>query len=340
MFNALTGSELPTTMSSGRFEVHTAVVNVPDPRVDCLVELFEPKKVTYAKVTYADIAGLEGRATRGGLSGQLLNQLSQMDGLIHVVRCFPDERVPHPAGSVGPARDIEMMDTELLLNDLVSVERKLERLEEEWRKGGRDRTLVEREQSLFHRLNQALSEGTPLREMDFSLEEERLISGYGFLTRKPMLIVLNLGEEQSPPEIIYSHANSAVVALQGKLEMEIAQLSPEDAEIFKDEFGIEELGLERVIRLSYELLGLVTFYTYESSEVRAWAAPRGATAPEAAGVIHTDMQRGFIRAEVISCKELLDLGSIAEARAKGKLRLEGKDYLVQDGDVITVRFNV
>jgi hypothetical protein len=242
---------------------------------------------------------------------------------------------------VEPRRDIATMDSELLINDLVAVERKLERLGEERRKGGgRDKAVIDREIALFERFNAALSTETPLRDVDLSAEEEKTLSGFGFLTRKPMLIVLNLGEGQAPPEVDYPHKHSGVVALQGKLEMDIVQLPPEDAPVFMSEYGIEELGLERVIRLSYDLLGLHSFFTIGDDEVRAWALRRGGTALEAAGTVHTDMQKGFIRAEVVPHADLVALGGFAEARSKGKLRLEGKEYVVQDGEIVHIRFNV
>ncbi len=339
VFNALTRGNAPLTMSGGRFEVHTAVVDVPDPRVDALSEMFKPRRTIYAKVTYADIAGLEGKAS-GDISGPLLNQLTQMDGLVHVVRCFEDPSVPHPMGSVDPLRDVAAMDAEFLLNDLIAVERKLERLEEEWKKSARDRKQIEQEQALFKKLHEALSEEIPLRDVELTPAEEKLLAGFGFLSRKPLLILFNLGEGQEAPQLDYPHKRSAVASLMGKLEMEIAQLPPEDAEIFLAEYGIEEPGLNRVIRLSYELLGLISFFTVGEDEVRAWTVRRGATAPEAAGVIHTDLQKGFIRAEVISYDDLMAAGSMAAARKEGKLRLEGKDYIVQDGDILHIRFNV
>ncbi len=338
IFNALTRGDRPVTMSGGRFEVHTAVVDVPDPRVDALSRLFNPKKTTYAKVTYADIAGLEGNAS-GNISGPLLNQLSQMDGFIHVVRCFEDESVPHVMGGVDPQRDIEAMEGEFLLNDLIAVERKLERLEEDLRRNARPKAEVNREKALFQRLMEILSEDRPLRGEAFTPEERKMLSGFGFLSIKDLLIVLNLGEGQHPPEV-QPPCEACVIPLQGQLEMEIAQLTPEDAELFMAEYGIEEPSLNRMIRRSYDLLQLQSFFTVGEDEVRAWTVRRGATAPEAAGVIHSDLQKGFIRAEVIPYAELMELGSMAEARAKGKLRLEGKDYIVQDGDILHVRFNV
>lgn len=337
LFNALTRGDAPTTASAGRFEVHTAVVDVPDPRVDHLSALFKPKKTIYAKVTYADIAGLEGGAAKSGISGQLLNQLTQMDGLIHVVRCFEDGNVPHPSGSVDPARDIAAMEAELLLNDLIAVERKLERLTEERKKGGTDKILNERQTTLFTRLHGVLSAEKPLRGVEVSTEEEKFLSGFGLLTRKPLLVLLNLGEGQPPPEVA---SDCQVVALQGKLEMEIAQLPAEDAAVFMQEYSLTELSLYRMISISYDLLDQQSFFTVGEDEVRAWTTRRGATALEAAGEIHTDLQKGFVRAEVVACQDLLELGGMAEARAKGKLRLEGKEYVVRDGDIVHIRFNV
>ncbi len=337
IFNAVTRGNTPTTASAGRMEVHTAVVDVPDERVDKLSAMFKPRKTIYAKVTYADIAGLEGGAAKSGISGQLLNQLTQMDGFLLVIRGFPDENVPHPAGSVDPRRDVESMLSELLLNDLIAVERKLERLTEERKKGGTDRVLNERQTVLFKRLQDALNAGIPLRKLEFNAEESRELASFGLLTRKPILTVFNMGEGQPAPDVKLDHPS---VSLMGKLEMEIAQLSPEDADVFMKEYGIEELSLSRMIRLSYDLLQLQSFFTVGEDEVRAWTTQRGATAVEAAGEIHTDLQRGFVRAEVVAYDDLITLGGMNEAKTKGKLRLEGKDYPVKDGDIMHVRFNI
>ena len=339
IFNALTGTATPPTASAGRIEVHTAVVDVPDPRVDRLSAIFKPKKTIYAKVTYADIAGLESGAAKSGISGTLLNQLTQMDGFLHVIRCFEDENIPHPSGSVDPDRDLNAMENELLLNDLIAVERKLERLKDERKKGGTDKVLNERQTALFERLFEILSRETPLREGEISAEDEKNLSGFGLLTRKPLLILLNLGEGQPEPTIHPIHPCKQV-SLQGKLEMEIAQLPAEDARIFMDEFKIAEPSLNRMIRLSYDLLNQQSFFTVGEDEVRAWTVRRGATAHQAAGEIHSDLQKGFIRAEVVSYEDLVILGGMAEARAKGKLRLEGKDYIVLDGEIMHVRFNI
>lgn len=341
LFNALTRGSVPTGTGSGKLEVHTAVVDVPDPRVDVLSKMFNPKKTIYTKVTYADIAGLDGSAEKNGISGVLMNQLTQMDGFIHVVRCFESDEVPHPAGSIDPQRDIATMDSELILNDLIAVERKLERLVEERKKGaGREKAVIEREHELFDRFHAMLSEEKPLRDMEISHDEDKMLSGYGFLSRKPILIVLNLSEGQKEPAITYSHKHSQVVSLQGKLEMDIAQLPPEEMQVFLQEYGIEEPSLNRMIRLSYDLLGLQSFFTVGPDECRAWTVHRGANAPEAAGEIHTDLQKGFIRAEVVAYHDLVTLGGMNEAKSKGKFRLEGKEYIVQDGDILNIRFNI
>lgn len=338
IFNALTRQNQPTGVS-GKMEVHTAVVDVPDPRVDRLTEIFKPRKTVYAKVTYADIAGLEGRG-QGDISGQLRNELGKMEGFIHVVRCFEDESVAHTAGKIDPGRDIESMNAELLLNDLIAVERKIERLAEERGKGGRDKAEIEREQALFQRLQQHLATDKPLRTLGLSLEEQRQLQGYQFLSLKPMLIVLNLSEGQEPPDVTEEALDYPVVPLKGKLEMEIAQLPPEEAVEFLQEYDIQEPSLNRMIRESYKLLGLISFFTVGEDEVRAWTVPTGSTAPEAAGAVHTDLQRGFIRADVVPYEVLNILGSMAKAREQGKLRVEGKTYVVQDGEIVHVRFNV
>jgi len=345
IFNALTRGNQPITMSGGRIEVRTAVVDVPDPRITILAEMFHPQKTIYAKVTYADIAGLEGKTgqehAKTGISGQLLNQLGQMDGFVHVVRCFENSNVPHPSGSVDPGRDIASMDSELLLNDLIAVERKLERLIDEKKKGGgRDKALIERETVLFGRLREVLSNDSPLRDQTIEPEEEKLLSGFGLLTLKPMLVLLNLADGQTAPDLKYLHKKSALLPIQGRLEMDLVQLSPEEAEIFMAEFGVEELGLERVIHQSYDLLGLQSFFTVGEDEVRAWTVRRGASALEAAGAIHTDLQKGFIRAEIVEYDTLISLGGLTEARSHGKLRLEGKDYILHDGEIMHVRFNL
>lgn len=340
VFNALTGSDLPTGVSGGRVEVHTAVVEVPDERVEALRARFQPRKITRARVTYADIGGLRVGLGREGLPGELLNHLQAMDAFVHVVRAFEDPTVPHPAGEVDPRRDLETLEAEFLLHDMLVVERRLERLEELWRKGGGDRAALERERALFQRLQAHLEAERPLRTLGLSPEEVRDLAGFGLLTLRPVLVVVNLGEGQEAPALEPPDEAVRVVPLQAKLEMEIAQLPPEEAQAFLAEYGIERPGRERVVRESYDLLGLISFFTLNEEELRAWTLRRGQTALEAAGTIHTDMARGFIRAEVLRWDELIEAGGLAEARAQGRLRVEGKDYVVQDGDVLHIRFNV
>ncbi len=334
IFNALTRGNTPTTASAGRFEVHTAVVEVPDPRVDKLSAMFNPKKTIYAKVTYADIAGLETGSAKSGISGQLLNQLNQMDGLILIVRGFPDDSVMHPSGTVDPLRDVDTMLTELLLNDLIAVERKLEKLVDERKKGGTDKALNARQSELFEKLQKTLSDNKPLRDLEFTNDEQKELSSFGLLTRKRILTVFNMSEGQTAPEAKLDHPS---ISLMGKLEMEIAQLSAEDASVFMEEYGIKELSLKKMINLSYDLLQVQTFFTVGEDEVRAWETKRGANAQESAGEIHTDLFRGFVRAEVVAYEDLISLGSMNEAKAKGKFRLEGKEYPVKDGDIMHVR---
>jgi hypothetical protein len=341
IFNAVTSGDVPTGISAGRVQVNTSVVDVPDPRVDRLSAMFNPKKTIYAKVTYSDIAGLDGSAGKSGISGSLLNQLTQMDGFIHVLRCFEDDNVPHQEGSVDPVRDLHIMDSEFILNDLVFIERKLERLADERRKGaGRDKASVDRDIHLFERMQIALNEEIPLRDMEMSVDEINSLSGFGFLSLKPVMVVLNLAEGQTPPPIDYPHQHSLVVNLQGRLEMDMARLPVEDAQMFMEEYGITELSLNRMIKYSYDLLGQHSFFTVGPDECRAWTVRTGALAPEAAGVIHSDLQKGFIRAEVVSYDDLISFGGMNEVKAKGKLRLEGKEYIVKDGDVLNIRFNI
>jgi len=341
VFNALTGNDQPTVRGSGRYDVHLAVVDVPDPRVDALSAMFQPEKSTYARVSYADIAGLEDSAGRGGISGDLLNQLAYMDGFVHVIRCFENQSVPHPSGALDPLRDLSNLLSEMMISDLIVIERRMEKLQEELKKGkGREKPLINRDVALFEHLQATLMDDVPLRSLALSPVERKLISGFAFLSRKPMLILFNNSEGQEIPCVDYPGGRCEVVALQGKLEMDIAQLSGEDRELFMEEYNIVESGLKRVINQSYCLLEIHSFFTVGEDEVRAWTIPVGATAFAAAGAIHTDLQKGFIRAEVIGYEELIELGGLAEARKKGKLRLEGKEYIVKDGDIVHIRHNL
>ncbi len=345
VFNALTRGQAETTsFAGGRFEVHTAVVNVPDPRLDWLHgHLKVPRKVP-AQVTYNDIAGLERGAGERGFSGALLNAISANDALLLVVRAFENSDVPHLEGSVDPVRDWQAVETELVLNDLLAVERRLERIAEELRKQNLPRTRraeLEEEQSFMERLRAHLEAGRPLRALDLSPDEEKGIRHFAFLSLKPLLVVVNLGDEQPEPDLSAFEVGprAAVTSLRGRLEAELAVMNPEEAAEFMEAYGLKELSLSRVIRMSYDLLGLKTFFTFNEKEVRAWTVPREATAVEAAGAIHSDMARGFIRAEVIHVDDLRAAGSMVEARKRGLVRLEGKEYIVRDGDILTIRFS-
>ncbi|MCA9963550.1 MAG: redox-regulated ATPase YchF [Anaerolineales bacterium] len=345
IFNALTRGDAPTGQSmGGRFDVLTAVVDVPDPRVDKLSHMFNPKKTTYARITYTDIAGLQkGMGESGGMSGSLLNHLATLDGFVHVVRAFEDEMVPHPDGKVDPQRDLEALDTEFIINDLVVVERRLEKIRDGLRKGAaKDKAAAQAEQALFEQLYEALSNEQRLRDLDLDDEQLKGLRGYGLMTLRPMLVVINIGDSQEEIMLNYPHKQSGVVNLRGKLEMELSQLGDDEESlaIFMDEYGVTELSLDKVVRHTYDLMGLQSFFTVGEDEVRAWTIARNATAVDAAGTIHSDLAKGFIRAETIHYDELMALGSMAAARTAGKLRQEGKTYLVKDGDIINVKFNL
>jgi GTP-binding protein YchF len=261
------------------------------------------------------------------------------------VRAFEDENVPHPGGSVDPARDLSVMDFELLFSDLLIVDRSMERLAQQLsrKKAYPERQADEALLALLLRLKEALEQEAPIRDLALTREEMGMIRGYQFFTIKPVLVVLNVGDQGSdnPDDYVsYQHRCSAVICLRGGLEMEIAQLEDEEAALFLREYGISEPGLHRMIRLSYGLLGLQSFFTVGEDEVRSWTIPVGATALEAAGAIHSDLARGFIRAEVVSYDDLLAAGSLDAARKQGTLRLQGRDYIVRDGDILNIRFNV
>jgi ribosome-binding ATPase len=341
IFNALTRQNLPTgAATSGQFEVHTAIVNVPDARIDKLKAMYNPKKTIYATVNYADIGGLDKGISEGGLKGQFRTELGQCDGFVHVVRAFEDDTVPHPYLSVDAQRDVETLDGEFLLSDLVTVENRVTKLESEMRiKGKNVDKAVPAELELMQSFKAHLEAEKPLYELEISAEQAKSIRGYGLLTFKPVLVVVNMGDtaKDARSVITYTRSGSNVVGLQGKIESELAQLEADDAALFMEEYGITELSAGKVIRLSYELLRTQAFFTVGEDEVRAWPVRIGAAAPEAAGVIHSDLQKGFIRAEVMAYEDLIAGGSEAALKANGKFRLEGRDYVVQDGDIMHVR---
>jgi ribosome-binding ATPase len=345
VFNALTrGTAETAAYSSGQLEPNLATVKVPDQRLAVLAAMFKPKKVTYADVQYVDVAGISGSGRQGGgLPPALLNYLGAADALLHVVRAFEDAGVPHPDGTVDLKRDVQTVDLELAFADLAIIERRLTRLNAEIPKmPGKDKELRLAERDLLTRLQAALEAETPIRAVAMSDDEERMIRGYQFLTAKPLLLVPNLGEAQlaAPPEIAYAYAQSAVVPLCGKIEAELAQLDDADAQSFMDDLGISSPARDLVIQRSYDLLGLISFLTAGPDEVRAWTIRRNLPAVEAAGAIHSDIQRGFIRAEIVAYPDLTSAGSMAEAKKQGTVRMEGKTYIVQDGDVCHFLFNV
>jgi ribosome-binding ATPase len=353
VFNALTRSEAQTgSYSANPDEPNLATVKVPDSRLDRLTEMFQPQKRVPADVQYLDVAGIAKGIAEKGMSGALLGHLSQADALVLVARAFEDPNVPQVEGSVDPARDIETLQLELLFSDLGAVEKRLERIANQKQKVvGRERDAMERERALMERLRQALEADSPIREIVAELDPDdvKTLRGFGFLTAKPLLILLNLGEDQlgeTATTLIaacreqFERPGVGVSALPGQIEMEIGRLEPDDAAAFMSDLGIAESGLDQVIRHSFELLGLMPFFTVGPDECRAWTIRRGATAVEAAGEIHSDIQRGFIRAEVVGYDDLIAAGGLTEARKVGKLRREGKEYIVQDGDVINFLFNV
>lgn len=346
IFNALTRSKAETAaFSSGRYETHTAVVDVPDSRVDTLSALFSPRKTTWAKIQYNDISGMDaGRASSGGLDAQILNALSKCDALLFVVRAFTNDGVPHAGGRIDPRRDLATLRQELILSDLVIVERRIERIQVGLKKArSAEGPLLQQELALMERFCAALEEERLIADLPMTDEERVLIRGFQFLTAKPSLVVVNLGEgDDAETDVSWAdgHRHSAALALKGSLEMEIAQLPEDEMALFLESYDISEPSLRVMIRECYNLLGLMSFFTVGEDEVRAWTVRRGATAVEAAAAIHTDLARGFIRAEVLSYEDMMACRTLAEARKQGKLRLEGRDYIVQDGDILNIRFNI
>ena len=330
---------------AGRQDANVGVSRVPDERLDRLTELFKPKKHTPATVEFADMGGTAGSKT-GAAALLDVAPFRNADALLHVVRMFRDPSVPHAAGSVDPARDVRTMEEELILADLGVVERRLERLERDLKKASGNAEL-RKEQELLIASRALLEEGKALRTMELQPEDARRLRGFQFLSSKPLLIVLNLDEGDlaeadravalAGVEQFVQGRHTRAVPICAKIELEIAQLDAADAAAFMTDLGLHESGLDRVIRASYELLGYISFFTVGEDENRAWSIPRGTHAQAAGGEIHTDIQRGFIRAEVVRYEHLLARGSIAACRDHGELRLEGKDYIVLDGDVINFR---
>jgi ribosome-binding ATPase len=340
LFTILTGVTQETRM--GSTSVRTGVAKVPDPRVDALADLYQPPKITYATVEYIDAPSISKEALR---DPAYLASLRVADAFAHVLRVFKDETVPHEHGSVDPARDFADVETELILSDLVVVEKRLDRVDRD-RKKIRSPEL-DKEYELLVRCKEAIEANTPLRNLTFDPDDEKRIRGFQFLSQKPMLLVLNLGEEDATRlhavEAEYANgplagkANTAVTAVCGKIEAELAELPAADARDYLESYGLAESGLQRIIAATYRLLGTMSFLTAGDTEVRAWTIPIHSTAVKAAGAIHSDFEKKFIRAEVVNWKNLVDLGGYPGVREKGLLRLEGKEYIVKDGDVLVIR---
>ena len=330
-------------------EPNVGVVDVPDARLAVLHEMYQSKKTTPAAVRFVDIAGLVKGASKGeGLGNKFLEHIRQVDAIAHVVRCFEDADITHVEGAVDPIRDIGIITTELCLADLETVEKRREKLLRAMKSGSKE---AKAEASLLERVASSLSEGRPARQLDFSEEEAALLRELTLLTMKPTLYVANVAEDEAAtaekenPFVQrvkeYVAAEGAeVVAISAKVEAEIAELSGEEAKEFLAAIGLAESGLDRLIKKAFSLLNLMTFLTAGPDECRAWTITRGTTAPKAAGKIHSDIERGFIRAEIVTYDDLVAAGSTAAAREKGKVRLEGKEYVMQDGDVTYFRFNV
>jgi hypothetical protein len=341
LFKILTKAKLEERGHSR--QEHIGVARVPDERLDKLSALYSPKKTTYAAVEFVDVAAIGQEALK---ETAFLTSLRNVDALIHVLRAFEDDSIPH-VGPVDPLRDIKNVEFDLMISDLTQVEKRLERLEKDLKKGRTSE--LEREQALLLRSKEALEKEQPLRELEMTEEEKKLIRGFMFLSQKPVLYVLNIGESMTLGadldaavsrfrlEDPAQRLNAGATAICGKVEAELAEMDDEEAAEFLGSYGLHESGLARLIRKSYELLGLISFFTAGDDECRAWTIPLGSKAPQAAGAIHTDLEHHFIRAETIRWDSLLAAGSEAAARAKGTLRLEGKEYVVRDGDVLNIR---
>jgi hypothetical protein len=341
LFKILTKAKLEERAHSR--QEHIGVARVPDERLEKLSALYSPKKTTFASVEFVDVAAIGQEALK---ETAFLASLRQVDALIHVLRAFEDESIPH-VGPIDPLRDIKNVEFDLMISDLTQVEKRLERLEKDLKKGRTSE--LEREQALLLRSKEALEKEQPLRELEMTNEEKKLIKGFMFLSQKPILYALNIGESTTlgvdldaavsrfKLDEVAHRPNAGATAICGKVEAELAEMDDEEAAEFLGSYGLNESGLVRLIRKSYELLGLISFFTAGEDECRAWTVPLGSKAPQAAGAIHSDLEHHFIRAETIRWDALLDAGSEAAARSKGTLRLEGKEYIVQDGDVMHIR---
>ena len=348
LFNAVTRGQAQVGAYSSQQEPNVGMARVPDARVDALSEVFKPKKITYAEIRWVDypVAGFGAE----GPGARFLAEIAGLDALVHVVRAFEDEAVPHPDGAVNPHSDLEALDLELTFADLGLIERRLTRIEAEMRSiKAAERSRLEADRALLQRLQAELEAGRAIRSLELSEADEKALAAYQFVTRLPVLVIINIGEDalaragEIEAEFAAKHGGPGVAfaALCAKVEAELATMDEAEAIEFRRDLGLPpESPLDRAIQAAYALLGLMSFLTAGDDECRAWTVRRGSTAPEAAGKIHSDLERGFIRAEVTSWSDLSEAGSNAELKRRGKLRTEGKGYVVQDGDVLNILFNV
>lgn len=348
LFNAITkaGAEC-ANYPFCTIEPNVGMVSVPDYRLQSLAKLYNCTKITPAVIEFVDIAGLVKGASKGdGLGNKFLSHIREVDAICHVVRCFDNAEILHVENSVDPKRDIEIIDYELIYADLETVEKRLEKAEKNAKVGGPG---TELELNLLRRIKQGLNEGKPIRLLNFTDEENEIVKGFFLLTNKPVIYVANISENDIGKEYnsyvkaveqIAKNENSKMIVLCAKVEEELASLSDEDKELFSQELGITESGLDKLVKTSYDTLGLFSYLTAGEKEVRAWTIKKGTKAPQAAGKIHTDFEKGFIKAEIVSFDDLMEAGNFVKAKEKGKVRMEGKDYVIQDNDVVLFRFNV
>ena len=349
LFNAITkAGALAANYPFATIDPNVGIVEVPDERLNKLTEMVEPKKTVPTAFEFTDIAGIVKGASKGeGLGNKFLAHIREVDAICQVVRAFNDENVTHVSGKVSPVDDIEIINMELILADLESVEKRLPRLEKMAKQKDKDAMA---EAAILQKIKEGLENDQPVRSMEFSDEEAKYVKNFHMLTQKPMLYVANVAEEDvgSTEDNVHlknireyaDEEGSEVIVISAKVEEEIAVLDEDEKEMFLEELGISESGLDKLIKASYDLLGLATYFTAGVQEVRAWTFKKGMTAPECAGIIHTDFKKGFIRAETVSYDDLVAAGSEVKAKEAGKVRLEGKEYIMKDGDVVHFRFNV
>ncbi len=349
LFNAITkaGAEC-ANYPFCTIEPNVGIVTVPDERIDVLTKMYDSDKTTYATIEFVDIAGLVKGASKGeGLGNKFLSHIRETDAIAHIVRCFEDEKIVHVSGKIDPIEDIETITLELVFSDMETISKRIERVSKIAKSGDKKATA---EMEVLNKISKHLEEGKPVRTLELTDEEKELLKDTYLLTDKPTIYVANVSEAQinnmeNDPYVqkVKEYAqkeNAKVVTLCAKLEEDLSELEDEDKQMLMEEYGIKESGLDKLIKASYSLLGLISYLTAGKQEVRAWTIKKGTKAPQAAGKIHSDFERGFIKAEVVSYDDLMKYGSMLATKEKGLVRLEGKDYVVQDGDIILFRFNV